>query len=162
MTLREWLDVYTHNGDAQLVCAWRKRAWRAMRPIVEQFVADREAGIKVSVGRMYRDIEHAATEASISLNGKRWEEEWRKLVRIMQSERELWPTPTQEEADVAMVVRDLEEMGELERAAALLREQAPNARNRKCPACGRKPGEPCRDLATETALIAPHAARVTA
>ena len=41
MTLREWLDVYTAEGDASLRCAWTKRAWRAMRPVVNQFLVQR-------------------------------------------------------------------------------------------------------------------------
>ena len=134
--MREWLDVYTANGDSQLVCAWRKRAWRAMRPVVELFVADREKGIEHSAGYLNHMIEAARVEAGINDTGKRWRQEHGKIVQILRDQRELWPTPSQEEADACMVARDAEEAGNIEAARTILRDQVPHALNRKCPACG--------------------------
>lgn len=163
MTLREWFDAYTWNGDAQLVCAWRKRAWRAMRPVVERFLADHEAGIARPAGILLAEIKQARIDAGINAGGKRWRQEYEKLLEALQGQRNFWPPPTQDERDVCMVARDLEESGRADEAAALVHEQAPNAHNRRCGACGRKPGEPCFDVAPNLAYVdrvVPHEARL--
>lgn len=145
MTLREWLDSYTHNGDGQLVCAWRKRAWRAMRPVVQMFVTQRECGVETPPGMLLQGIDAAAKNSGISPTTKRWRQEREKLVEILQGMRELWPAPGHEECGAVEVAIDLAEIGRVAEAAELLAAQAPNALNRKCRACGAKPGEPCFD-----------------
>lgn len=162
MTLRDWLDSYTLNGDAQLVCAWRKRAWRSMRPVVRQFVQDREAGLSVSVGNLLAEIDAAGARARINALGKRWKQERTKLIEIAQRQGELWPAPTKAEAEVCLVALDLVEMGRHAEASALLREQAPNARSRVCRVCGSKPGDPCLELVTRAERVVPHEVRYAA
>lgn len=165
MTLRDWLDVYTHNGDAQFVCAWRKRAWRAMRPIVEQFVADRDAGRPVRVGNLFVEIDAAGARERINLTGKRWIQERAKLLTIVQVQRELWTPPSADEYSVCLVARDLEEEGRLDEARRLLAEQAPNVLSRPCPACGQPRGQACVMFTLHGAyqpIVVPHEARVAA
>jgi len=147
VTLRDWLHSYTHNGDAQFVCAWRKRAWRAMRPVVERFVADRDAGLPVTAGGLLAELDRAAYDARISPGGKRWIEERRKLLEIVRNQRELWILPTADEHATCLVAFDLVEEHRYSEAVALIGEQAPNALGRPCPACGRSPGEHCLDPA---------------
>ncbi len=162
MTLREWLDVYTHNGDAQHVCAWRKRAWRAMRPVVERFVADRDANKEQTPYSLLTKINDAAIAERINIGGKRWRQELRKIRDIISSSQELWPTPAKSEADACSIARDAEEEGRTEIALAILEAEAPNRHNRKCPACGAPVGSPCRAIGGTDELIATHAARVAA
>lgn len=164
MTLREWLDVYTRDGDAQLVCAWRKRVWRVMRPVVALFVAELDAGCTHSAGELLAAIEDAREVFDINPIGKRWRQEHLKLVGTLQGQRQLWPAIEQDEADVCAVARDLEEEGRTREAQALVDEQAPNRLNRKCPACGAKPGDVCIGIVAgvSNGLIAPHDARVVA
>lgn len=143
MTLREWLDSYTHNGDAQLVCAWRKRAWRCMRPVVEKFVADREAGEDVYAHHLFDAIEAARVEAKIPADSKRWTQEFYTLKRILRADREYWPTPTADDRAAAVVAQDLVELGKHAEAIAMVRDQIPHATSRKCPTCGQPQGQRC-------------------
>jgi hypothetical protein len=162
MTLREWLDEYTRDGDAQYVCSWRKRAWRAMRPVVAKFVEDREAGIERPAGELIIAIRQARAEARIAESGKRWKKEYQLLVEAIQEHPELWPAPTADEAGVCEVARDLMLLERFEEVRELL-VQAPNRFNRKCPACGSKPGIPCSDLNHPLMhVVVPHEARLVA
>lgn len=180
MTLLEWLDVYTRNGDSQLVCAWRKRAWRAMRPIIEQVVGDMPAW---TVSRVLKALDQAAFEHDIKVTGRRWRQEYKKLQEVLDAERALWRAPTDEDRGVVDVATDLVEIGKLEDAITLLREQAPNILERSCRACNSPAGWACHvigdvDLKSDSpqtaalkaagikawsrqSLIVPHAARVT-
>lgn len=143
MTLREWLDSYTAAGDAALVCAWRKRAWRCLRPVVEKFVADREAGSSVYAHQLFDAIEVARAAADIPPTSKRWLQELDALKRILRADRELWPTPTVDDRAAALVAQDLVELGKYAEAIAMVREQIPHATSRKCQTCGQPQGQRC-------------------
>lgn len=143
MTLLDWLGAYTANGDAQLVCSWRKRAWRCMRPVVEKFVADREAGAKVYAHQLFDAIEAARVDAKIKADSKRWVQELDALRRILRADREMWPTPTDDDRAAAVVAQDLIELGKYAEAIHLVREQIPHATSRKCPTCGQPKGIRC-------------------
>lgn len=163
MTLREWLDAYAHNSDAQLICAWRKRALRAMRPVVEQFLVQRDHGVSVYAGDLFAAIDSAGVAAGIPKGGKRWRQERAQLEKIVQHQRELWAPPTRDEAGACEVAQDLYELGKDAEAESLLAEQAPNRHSRRCPACGAKPGQPCRKLhdgISADEMRVPHAARL--
>lgn len=169
MTLEQWVRVYAANGDAQYVCAWRKRVWRAMRPVVEKFLAAREAGEALSVGHLLSAVEDARAAARIPAHGKRWRQEHGKLVDILQAQRELWPPPSVDEAAACSVAHDLAELGRTEEAAKLLAAQAPHHLGRPCPACGSKVGKPCVEIGfqlgyakTSTPRTVPHEARYVA
>lgn len=146
MTLEDWLNSYTANGDAQFVCAWRKRAWRTLRPVVEQFVADRAAGL----GRMAPDlmvaIEAARHAAKINDESKRWKQELFTLSQIIRGMRELWPAPAQGDRETWPVAIDLVEVGRFAEAIALVAAQMPNALSRKCPACSQPNGQRCAEI----------------
>lgn len=143
MTLREWLDSYTANGDAQLVCAWRKRAWRAMRPVVEQIESDIPAW---TVGKALKAIDAAAYAANIKTGGKRWKQEYEKLTAILNATPGLWRVPTHDEIGVCLVAADLVEQEQYAEAAALIIEQAPNVYERTCPACSSPASWCCEEI----------------
>src|SRR5437868_2111795 len=143
MTLLDWLGTYTHNGDAQLVCSWRKRAWRCMRPVVEKFVVDREAGGKVYAHQLFDAIEAARAEAKIPTDSKRWMQELDTLKRILRADRELWPTPTADDRAAAVVALDLVELGKYADAIAMVRDQIPHATSSNCSTCGALQGSRC-------------------
>lgn len=167
LTLEQWVTVYTANGDAQHVCAWRKRVWRAMRPVVEKFLADREAGAPLSVGELLSAVEDARAAARIPAHGKRWRQEHDKLVDVLQAQRELWPAPSVDEAAACSVAHDLAELGRTDEATKLLAAQAPNHLGRPCPACGAKVSRPCVEIGFQlggkpmstTPRAVPHEAR---
>lgn len=143
MTLDEWLNSYTAAGDAALACSWRKRAWRVLRPCVEKFVEEREAGVKVYAFTLFDAIEVARAAADIPADGKRWKQELDALKRILRADRELWPTPTADDRAAAVVAQDLVELHRYADAIALVREQIPHATSRKCPTCGAPMGQRC-------------------
>lgn len=149
MTLREWLDSYTAAGDAALACAWRKRAWRCLRPVVEKFVAEREAGAHVHAHQLFDAIEEARTAADIPADGNRWTQEIDTLKRILRADRELWPSPTADDRAAAIVAQDLVELGKYAEAIALVREQVPHATSRPCPVCGQPRGHRCEEIAAD-------------
>lgn len=146
MTLREWLDSYTHNGDAQLVCAWRKRAWRCMRPVVEKIAADLDTSIGWTVSKALTAIERAGDEARIKKTSKRWVQEFNKLKGILETDGRLWRSPTHDDRGVCSVAFDLVEQGQYEEAASLILEQAPFVYERPCTACSAPAGWCCEEI----------------
>lgn len=146
MTLDEWLNSYTAAGDAALACSWRKRAWRALRPAVEKFVTEREAGAKVYAHQLLDAIEEARVAAKIPAEGKRWTQEVETLKRILRSDREFWPTPTDDDRSAALVAQDLVELCRFDEAITMVRERVPHATSRKCPTCGQPQGQRCQHI----------------
>ena len=168
MTLQDWLDVYTAQGDAAQRCAWVKRAWRAMRPVVEQFIVQRNAGVEVTGNQLIDGLKAAAVANEIKPGGKRWKQEFAKLVAIIGDQRELFPAVSADERGVVLVAADLVEEQRYAEAIALLREQAPNVFGRKCPACSQPVGRRCREIgmsfreAVKPGTLSPQAAALVA
>lgn len=149
MTLREWLDTYTANGDAQLVCAWRKRAWRAMRPVVEQVVADPASW---TASRLLKALDAAAYEAKIGTSGKRWRREYEVIEKAIKETCELWRAPTDDDRGVCLVAYDLVEQGQFAEAIALIEREAKNVLERPCSACPAPAGWCCQEISADEYL----------
>lgn len=163
MTLDDWLNSYTHQGDAQLVCSWRKRSWRALRPVVEKFVADRAAGADRHAESLMVDIEAARQAAKINPDGKLWKQELHKLVEILRGMPELWPAVTEDDRAACAVATDLVELGRYADAIALMRAQcSPYLLSQKCPACSQPQGYRCEQIEYTTEKIEGGALKLSA
>lgn len=175
--LAYWLNHYTADGDSQFVCAWRKRAWRALRPVVEQFLAQRALGVDVYADDLIAAIDAAAITAKIKPTGKRWKQEVQEILTIAKRTRELWSPPTRDEYGACLVASDMLELAaELDRvgrfaeakakrdeAHGLLIAQAPRRYGRPCPACGSGLGQPCVNILWNGGeMLVPHEARIAA
>ena len=173
-TLREWIDQVATGADARYICAWRKRAIRTMRPVVEQFLIQRENGVEVSATDLLAGIESARREADIPSDTKRWKQEHAELLAIVQRTPDLWPAPTIDDrgacdvaTDLLAMAADLDRVNEpvkaklkRDEALELLIKQAPNRYSRRCKVCGAKPGDPCLELVTRAEMLIPHEMRL--
>lgn len=135
-----WLDGLL-VGTRRKVGQWRWRARSVMRDVVR---ANRDL-VTVDPAAVLKLVDDAYPFGERAMHPyKAWLEE-RKVLREV-----LTPSPKPEEPTVddfaaVEVAIDLYETGRVDEAAALLAEQAPRRLNRKCPACGSRPGEQCND-----------------
>lgn len=144
-TIEEWLK-YTADGDAQFVCSWRKRAWRAMRPVIETVARDPSAW---SVSRALKALDDAGRAANINPDTKRWRTEYEKIADVLEDDRRLWRVATDDDRGVCAVATDLVELEHYDEALTLLKLQAPHVLDRQCSACNSPAGWACIEISVD-------------
>jgi len=122
---------------------WRRRARVVIREVVDvlaeaapHVLADpKELLLRVDAVYPFGPRQHHPYKA--------WLAERRLLINALEDAPVL---PTQDEADVCDVARDMVLEGRLDDAIAAMDAQAPNRLARKCPVCGARPGDDCIDF----------------
>lgn len=150
MTLRDRLDFYLVGrapGEQ-----WRRRARAAICRAVESYL---NTHADIEAAELRRLVDDAYPFGMRKYHPyKMWLSERRAFLDLLEQPQ---PMSAAEVAAIDVAI-DLVELGRVDEAEALLRDQAPNRLNAKCPACNAGRGRRCND--GDGVRVIPHAARV--
>jgi hypothetical protein len=156
-TLEQWLSGRFTQSREQ----WRGRARAAMMSVVESYL---RTHVDIDARELASLVDDAYPFGERRYHPyKMWLAERRILHDILFSLDEA-AEPTDDDRAAVSVAADLVELELFADAIALLREQAPNALSRKCPACSQPVGQRCEEIGlhVEPGTLPPQAAALVA